>query len=299
MSKAKSNNMAALMNTSVSVHQYPESTENDGKDAGWNGVANPAIFQAFVNAGATVGQAFNSETGGYDVVPLQTTRMVVGQGVFIQAPADATVNVAYGASYNSSAPIAAAPRRAAEETNLNAYYEVRISPMEKPYTDRLFVQVNDDKEEDVYTIGKDLIKMGISDQKAQMWIKRYDTKLCLNAMKPSDDKAEFPLGIYVPETGDYTIGIKHEADEESSIYLTRDGEAIWNLSKGAYTTELASGTTEQYGLRVIAKAPTVITGFDEAVVDSRDTIATKVLIGNQVYIIRGDEVYTITGMKVK
>ena len=89
------------------------------------------------------------------------------------------------------------------------------------------------------------------------------------------------------------------AAEDYNLYLTYNGEAIWNLSEGAYTAYLEKGTTAQYGLRISAKAPQTATGVDEAIVDSKDAVATKVLIGNQVFIIRGEKVYSIDGQLVK
>ena len=55
----------------------------------------------------------------------------------------------------------------------------------------------------------DLQKMGVSSKVAQMWINRYDTKLCLNTMAPIEAQVDYPLGIIVPEAGKYTISIKY------------------------------------------------------------------------------------------
>lgn len=82
------------------------------------------------------------------------------------------------------------------------------------------------------------------------------------------------------------------------MYLTLDGSAIWNLSEGAYTISLERGTTYHYGLRISAKSPQVATGVDEAVVDAHGKI-TKVLINDQVYIIRENNVYNVDGQLVK
>ena len=88
------------------------------------------------------------------------------------------------------------------------------------------------------------------------------------------------------------------ATEDYALYLTYNGEAIWNLSEGAYTANLNKGTDANYGLRISAKAPQVVTGVDEAIVDAQGE-TRKVLINNQVFIIRGEKVYTIDGQLVK
>ena len=293
----KANDKAHLLNTTTSVVKYDSQTGAD-TDAAWNGVANPAIFHAYVNTGAIIGQVYNPDTWSYSPIVMSSTKFIVGQGVFVQAPAtNDNIIVTYGGSNSASA----APRRAkAAIEDIN--YEVRIAPINKGYTDRLFAYMSEAKEEDVYTVGQDLEKMGVSTIAAQMWINRYDTKLCLNTMAPKEGYADYPLGISIPEAGKYTISIEYTADgnrDAEGLYLTRNGEIIWNLSQNAYTTTFEKGTTDEYGLRIRAKAPQVITGFEDAIMDSKEATATKVLINDQVFIIRGGEVYTITGNKVK
>jgi hypothetical protein len=60
-----------------------------------------------------------------------------------------------------------------------------------------------------------------------------------------------------------------------------------------------AGTDKTFGLRLTAKkAPQVATGMDEAVVNAQGE-TRKVLINNQVFIIRGNNVYTAEGQLVK
>ena len=112
-----------------------------------------------------------------------------------------------------------------------------------------------------------------------------------------DNKAEYPLGIYVPKAGEYTMAIKYNAtdDKYSDLYLTLDGVAIWNLSQNPCVVQLEKGTNSRYGLRISPKVPQVTTAIDEAIVDSSDKTAAKILMNNHVYIIRDGKVYTITG----
>ena len=123
----------------------------------------------------------------------------------------------------------------------------------------------------------------------------------MNTMAPVDGQADYPLGIFAPEDGEYSISILRTGVEQpSDLYLTLDGEIIWNLSKNAYTAQLEQGTTSRYGLRMVVKAPQITTEI-ETIVDSEGKVikAAKVLIDNHVYIIRDGKVYTITGQNVK
>ena len=280
---------ANLLTTTTSVTEYPQTT-GDTQDANWNGVANPALFHAFVNPGATAGQIYNSANKSYEPFLLNEKKLVVGQGVYVQAPANKDITVTYGGAY-------AAPRRT--RADVNALYDVRIAPAKAAYTDRLFVQIDEEKETESYVIGQDLSKVGVSKKVAQMWINRYNTELCMNTIAPVNGVAEYPLGISVPANGEYTLSLAAQPDDEYTVYLTLNGEAIWNLSSSEYAVELAAGTNKSYGLRLSArKSPSVATGVDEAVVDAQGE-TKKVLINDQVFIIRGENVYTIDGQLVK
>ena len=283
-----------LLNTATSVSVYPSDIATD---ANWNGVANPALFHAYVNTGATLGQVYNSNTDSYSPVVMSGTKFVVGQALFVQAPADKDITVSYGGGY------AGAPRRFAKvEQSSNVNFEVHIAPANKEHTDVVFVQTDDTKAPDVYTVGQDLTKMGVSSKVAQMWIERYDAKLCLNTMAPVEGQADYPLGIFAPEAGEYSISIVRTATEQAAdLYLILDGEIIWNLSHNAYTAQLEAGTTARYGLRTIAKAPQITTDIEPIWSDPEGNAikAAKILINNHVYILRDGKLYTITGSLVR
>jgi len=287
-------------NAVTSVTPYDELTDNDGKDANWNGIANPAVFHATLNAGVTHGQVLGNgnldayfahpEVPVYSTVSLSSYEFVVGKPVFVQAGSYASVVV------NSVISDAAlAPRRAAAE-NASVEFALHIGVEGHPTTDNLFVQIADEKE-NRYVIGQDLAKGGVAKTCPQLWVNRYNTKLSVNTQALVNNVAEYPLGIYVPNAGAYVINMDN-AREDYDLYLTLDGNAIWNLSTSEYIATLPQGTTNSYGLRAVAKSPQTATGVDEAIVDAQGDVR-KVLINDQVFIIRGDKVYSIDGQLVK
>ena len=279
----------ALSTTTTSVAAHA-STTGDETDKGWNGVANPALFHAFVNPGVTEGQVYVPDQKRYETVTLNTTKFVVGEGAFVQVESDKNITVVKDGAF-------AAPRRTQAQANLT--YDVRIAPAEGAYTDRLFIKTTDNREADFYTVGQDLAKVGVSSIVPQMWINRYDAKLCVNTQELANETADYPLGISIPQAGEYTISQEATAQaDNNSLYLTYNGEVIWNLTNGAYTASLPQGDVMGYGLRIIAKTPSVATGVDEALIDAQGN-TQKVLIDNKVYIIRGNNVYSADGQLVK
>ena len=267
--------------TAVSV------TGGEGDRDNWNAIANPALYHATLSTGATNVQKYN---GNDSYIVGSTSNMIVGEPMFVQVSTPGTV---VATPVGGASP---APYRRAPQAENDTKFVVEIAQNNK-LADRLIVETADEKE-NRYVIGQDLAKFGVSSKVAQMWINRYDAKLCVNTMETADI-TDYPMSIFAPKAGEYTLRIAHyTSDSDYALYLTYNGEAIWNLSEGDYTLNLNKGTDANYGLRIRANAPQVVTGVDEAVVDAQGEIK-KVLINNQVFIIRGDKVYTIDGQLVR
>ena len=287
-----------ILTTSLNVYAHP--SENV-MDAGWNGIANPALYHAYINASANTytkanfAQKYNPANEAYDAIDLTQpeNQLIVGAPIFVQVASDKPNVVAY-TTWSEAA--AHAPRRAPRVDN--AYYEVQISAGEA-YTDRLYLQTLEDKE-DRYVIGLDLAKAGVSNKVAQMWVNRYNAKLCVNTTAPVGKTANYPLGISVPENGTYQISSATEMQANQELYVTRNGNAIWNLAYGPYTVTLDKGTYSEYGIKLIqSNAPAVTTGVDQTQTTNDKQQIQKVLIDNKVYIVREGALYTITGQKVE
>ena len=273
-----------IWNTTTSV----STTGGSGVQDNWNAIANPALFHATLNTGAEDVLRYN---GNDSYIAGSTANMIVGEPVFVQVATEKPVVTAQTGGA-SPAPYHRAPETATEADNR---FVVELSLAGK-LNDRMIVQTAEEKA-DTYVIGKDLAKMSLSALNAQMWINRYDAKLCKNTVALQGEQVEYPLNISAPVAGGYVLSASQERGD-ATLYLTYNGVAIWNLSEGAYVANLNKGTDANYGLRISAKAPHVTTGMDEAIVDAQGE-TMKVLINNQVFIIRGEKVYSIDGQLVK
>ncbi len=282
---------ATLHTNNLYVNTYKSSI--DAAHANWNGIANPATYHAYVNVGATDGrgQVYNAETKQYELFKMDEHKLVVGQPIFVQPPLAGPVE-ANSSSYN---PSASAPRRAKEQVSLTRY-ELMLAASDADVSDRVIVRMDEEKTENEYVIGQDLVKMGVSDMVPQMWINRYEKKMCVNTIAGYANTADYPLSIFAPKNGDYDLFIDDQPDNETMLYLTYDGEAIWNLSYGGYVASLEKGTNTHYGLRIVKKAPQITTGIEETTIRNGEMIR-KVLVNNKVYIIRNGQTYSVTGQK--
>ena len=283
-------------------------TGGEGKDGGWNAIANPMAYHATLSAGPTVGYVHDGgEIGsdGYTPYNIDDKKYIVGKMVYVQASSDASI-VVEPAGEAGEMTVVSAPKRRQKATDkqylsLSDYYAVSLTNADGVES-KVYVLPEEDKA-DKYVIGHDLSQFSMSDKKAQIWVDRYDTKLALNTTALINETAEFPISLYAPQAGEYMITINnsqftmHNADY--AVYLTYDGRVIWNLGYAPYVLSLEKGINEHYGLRLYAEqSPQTATGIDEAVIDAQgDT--RKVLIDQKVFIIRGDEVYTLDGRLVK
>lgn len=267
-----------------------------GNDANWNGIANPATYRAYMNVAVEgLVQKFVPGTQPRDggrYLPIDLSdKQSVGQPFFVQV-ASTTESTIQVTRHN---PSASAPRRVQASDDKEVRYAIGIAANGK-LADRLYIQTAEEKE-DKYVIGKDMSKMGVSSYVAQMWVARYDSKLCLNTMALTRDKANYPLGISVPKAGEYMIFAPTDIASGDDIYLTLDNRVIWNLTMSPYYASLEQGTTTRYGLRLVRNTPAVQTGVDET--QSVKAQCMKVIMDDHVYILRGEELYTITGQKAK
>ena len=271
----------------------------------FNGIANPATYKATLNVGTTdnKGQVYNPETGQYELINL-SDQLQVGQPFFVQ-PIKAKSVIAereiQGGSMTGSPddPFAAPRRRTAARETLLIRYEVLLTQNDDKVTDRIIVRLDEDKETDNYVVGHDLAKMGVSSVVPQMWVNRYNTPLCINTAIPTNNKAEFPLSLFAPAAGEYTISLKSSdiSDQTSGmLYLTYDDRVIWNLTYAPFVASLEKETNTHYGLRIVY-TPQVTTDIEQTNAQD-DATVRKMIIEDNVYIIRGNNIYSIDG-KVK
>ena len=270
----------------------------NGKDAGWNAIANPKTYHANMNAGVEFCHVHNADTmksDGFTIVHINDVKFVVGKAVYVQTPNDQKTTVAIS---HVGSSVTSAPRRSEARSDAPKYYAIHIMANDKS-ADRIYIKADEDKEENVYTNGIDVAKMGISTVRAQMWIDRYNTQLAVNTIAPVNKSASYPLGISIPQAGEYTISNEQMANGDM-LYLTYDNRVIWNLTYAPYTASFEKGTNSHYGLRLVrSNATNETTGVDQVSDRSNTLQIQKVIIDDKVYILRGGEIYTVTGQKAK
>ncbi|MBR1922949.1 MAG: hypothetical protein IJ838_04280 [Paludibacteraceae bacterium] len=267
----------------VALHTYP-STTGDDKDGNWNGIANPRLYKAKLNASSQYGQAYDATDETYQLITTLTDEVLhFGKPVFVQA----TANCNLGITNASAAPLR---RQVAAE---NDRTEITLAANNK-VTDRIILHISDEAM-DEYTVGEDLAKMGVSTKVGQMWVNRYNARLCVNTVAADQNVADYPLGISAPKAQAYTL--RAQNDGQTTVYLLENGQIIANLSKAAYTIDLSKGTTNAYTIRLVQGKRDVPTDINAALGEQNGV--EKVMLNGQLYILREGQVYDATGHRVK
>ena len=262
-------------------------TDENEKNSNWNGVANPNLHYISINKDA---QTYDNDARSYNPSTSGSTSYVVGTAFFIHGDGNASIeNIIQGDLR--------APRRATEVQPIE--FCVRLQQENASWANRMYIRASEEASAH-YEAGRDLETMnGTNGNNALLWSNNYGMRLAIEEAPIVNDKASYALSLYAPANGTYRIETPTES-ENADLYLTKDGHVIWNLSMNGYEVELTKGTTEGYGLLLVRKAPSVATGVDEPTSDSSlKGRATKVVIDEHVYILRGGQMYDVTGKAVK
>lgn len=264
-------------------------------DNGWNGFGNGSLHHAELDVDeSTLVQIYDHTNRCYQAREAHNYSIAVGTSFFMQVGGVQKITLAAADNDNIGFLAPAREPRTVERFRL----ALRAEEAENA-VDYLWVSASEGATGE-YVIGKDVLKMGtINEAKvARMWSKRDGLNLCGNEMQLTATKAQCDLGLYAPQAGAFELEVE-EAPADATLFLTYEGRAIWNLSMSPYTMDLSKGTTEGYGLRIIADRQTA-TDIENGEAAEGESGVRKVLIDNVLYLITPDgKMYDVVGKGVK
>lgn len=274
----------------VSVNKYASETGNE-QDGGWNGIGNPNLQVSNYSA-TTVMQFLDHSNNCFRPRISSQINLLVGSAFMMQIQTTTTITITVGNS--GSIALAPARERSVEE---NTLYELKLRNTEtNAVEDNLFFSASEDAT-NTYEIGRDVAKFSMGAAKcAQMYVPAYGTQLCAADFPLVNGQAEYPLAITAPAAGSYRIETP-TVYEDATLYLTYEGNIIWDLTVSPYEAEFDKGQNNDYGLMLVRKAPQVTTGVEN--VQGDKTQCTKVILNDHVYILRDAQLYDVTGKAVK
>ncbi len=313
----------------VSVTAYSGTAAGDKKvNKGWNLLGVPFMSCYTTSAGmyadegsATVIQGkFNFEDGTWDSedkvryvnVPVhdfseyvQTditdddTKLLPGWCFFVQIETSGNLKfLTAQQAQNSSLPIYA-PKL---EDSPVVKTGIILSDGEK--SDKTTFLISD-KYSAEYEIGEDLEKMFGSAFTLSTYSMMNNTKLAYNALSPDEAKLAIPVGVRIPEDGEYTFSLNpryEEANIERLDLIDYETSQITNLMTDSYTFTMTQGeNTERFALNVTMRKETP-TGLENGVNDANDANGAnrvrKLIINEKLYILRDGMIFDATGKRV-
>lgn len=268
-------------------------TGSDASRNGWNALGNAMLQHGYVDGSYKL-QAYDHTYNVYEIVYDPKT-FAVGTAFFVQVLAAGDIDWT-AAEATLSRPLYA-PQREAKDVD-----EFRLSLRSESndaVNDVLFFSASEEAIE-TYMIGHDLLKKGTPTEakKAQMWAIKDGKNLCDVEATLVNDEATTPLNLYAPNAGQYILAVE-EMPEDANLYLTYNGNIIWDLTASPYVLDLTKGTTTGYALRIVAaNAPQITTGVDD--VQGGEAQVRKVIIDNKMYIITPEgAIFDAIGKKVQ
>ena len=268
------------------------SNSGETTDRGWNGLGNGTLQHRQLNnlPAQTKIQVNDHVNERYVELEANDYTYAVGTAFFVQVDEETDIDLT-SVSETRGFLAPTSERRTVDE------FRLALTAEDATYVaDRLWVSASEEATGE-YVIGRDLLKMGTptSAKVAQMWTVSNGQNLCDLEMPLVGNNASTSLNLYAPQAGTYEIAVER-APEDATLYLTRNGRVVWNLSMSPCELELDKGTTESYGLRIVADRQTT-TDVENAETESQGV--RKVLIDDKIYIITPEgKMYDIVGKGV-
>ena len=272
-------------------------TEGSGTtdDYGWNGLGNGMLKHGYVTGTFAHMQVYNHAENKYDMLTGKNPTFAIGTSFFVQVDNSTPTMEWHAANANEDHPLFAPKREAieVEEFLLSLREENQVDA-----SDHLYISASEEATE-AYVIGRDLRKMGTPTEAktAQMWTTKGGKNLCDIETRMVNYKASSDLYFFAPQATTFELTAE-EMPENATLYLTKNGKAIWNLSMSPYELNLEQGTTEGYGLRIVASQQTTTDIENGGLLNDANGVR-KVLIDNVIYIVTPEgEMYDLMGKSV-
>ncbi len=263
----------------------------DSDKRGWNGLGNGTLQHKQMKTAGMKVQLYDHTNNVYVTREADEYIFAVGTSFFVQVGGEQEIEFA-----NATNRAILAPAR--EARTVDEFRLALKAEDEERVVDQLWISASEEATGE-YVIGHDLLKMGTptSSKVAQMWTINNGKNLCDIEMPLEGNKASTPLNLYAPQAGTYEIAVE-KSPEDASLYLTKNGRVVWNLSMSPYEFDLTKGTTEGYGLRIVADRQTT-TDVENSAFSNQNSDVRKVLIDDQIYIVTPDgKMYDIVGKSV-
>ncbi len=225
-------------------------------DRGWNLITVPTLAEgryklSLNNADAPADIYVNipMEHGqnGYTQYRSSEYTFRTSESFFVQVPKTTTVNFTKVDGAQSKA-------KNSGTQSLDCDYNVYISRTNELPMDKATLLFNESAPRDAYYIMYDLEKLTSFSSSPRVYFLDHNVKLAYSAINPYD-YTQVPLGVYIPEDGDYTLSTNFPAYAQYDVVLY-DAEKDIEVLTDEYTFTSTVGYTDSRFYLRISQTPT-------------------------------------------
>ena len=126
-----------------------------------------------------------------------------------------------------------------------------------------------------------------------------DIRTAFNSLPEEAAELPIPVGVIIPEAGDYTFAIKQDVSELEHLWLIDYAMSQQtDLLEEDYTFSGTVGEyNERFAINAVIKKPDITTGID-GVTNGGDSKPIKFIYRDKMYILLNGTIYDVTGKKV-
>ena len=272
---------------------YSEYASSNGKDAGWNSLANTLLEYMRMNMGGSALEyvvLYNNCTGQYLTRLISEVNLCVGQPFFMQTDGDGYFDFFYYSGANNM------PALYAQRDAKPLMHFILTDEAQSTGIDHMYLTLHEHATAD-YTIGRDVARM-TTDCKtaAQLWCTMSDgTQLSAHGIEKPTTSTTVSLELFAPEAGEYFLTLASRAMEGYEVELLHHGAWVATLDAQPVSLDLEAGNNSGYAIRISRR--NIPTGIEDVQADNAQS--TKVIINDHLYILRSGHMYDAQGKQVK
>lgn len=190
------------------------------------------------------------------------------------------------------------PVRGIVAQHQNRHREFRLELLQDDKTaDHTYVRLTENEQvTNAFDFGQDLSKELNAGQPNIYTLIGYE-RLAANCLPDSSKSVRIPVGVEIPVDGTYTFALP-DGNQDRQVVLsdTQTGTRTHLTSDNSYSVTLPAGTHDDRFVLDISEPSSTPTALIPL---AAPDLPTKILQNGQIFILRGDKIYTLTGQEVK
>ena len=208
-------------------------------------------------------------------------------------------SITWSASSGSSYPAGIVARKTYEEAPKEVELRLELQQNDK-MIDRTYVVISNDEEVSAnFAFGEDMTKEFNKNKAAIFNYTADHVGVAGNTMPMSEQTTVIPVGVDIPQDGDYTFAIPSGTNGVGVTLIDTETGVRTSLSALDYTINLSAGTYDSRFVLEISPIQQISTDIENSEISNQNSDVRKVMIDQIMYIIKDGKMYDARGARVQ